>query len=105
MKIVNLTPHDINIITEGGIITFPASGSIARVATMRETVREINGVPVNRTVFGEVVGLPAPEDDTMYIVSLATAKAAPERDDLLITDEAVRDDSGRVIGCKAFATV
>lgn len=105
MKIINLTPHDINIITESDTITFPASGVVARVSTTRETVREINGMPVNRTVFGQVIGLPEEKEGTFYIVSLATAKAAAGRSDLLITDDTVRDDSGHIIGCRAFAVV
>lgn len=104
MEIINLTPHEINVFTEAGTITFPASGNVARVSTKRETVQQIDGIPVNHTTFGEVVGLPEQKEGTFYIVSLATAKAV-NRSDLLVTDEAVRDDDGKIIGCKAFAVV
>lgn len=106
MKIVNLTPHDINIIGEIGEVvqTFPASGELARCSVSREQVDAINSVPVNRTVFGEVTGLPEQQEGVVYIVSALVAQAT-KRDDVLIPDDAVRDEQGRIIGCKAFARV
>lgn len=106
MKIVNLTPHDINIIGEIGEVvqTFPASGELARCSVSREQVDAINSVPVNRTVFGEVTGLPEQQEGVVYIVSALVAQAT-KRDDVLIPDDAVRDEQGRIIGCRAFARV
>lgn len=106
MKIVNLTPHDVNIIGEIGEVvqTFPASGELARCSVSREQVDAINSVPVNRTVFGEVTGLPEQQEGVVYIVSALVAQAT-KRDDVLIPDDAVRDEQGRIIGCKAFARV
>lgn len=105
MKFINLTPHDITIVKEGGNIVIPASGNVARVETIKDTVGYIDGIPIHKTRFGEVVGLPDPADDTMCIVSLATAKAASGRRDLVVTDDAVRDNNGRIIGCRALAMI
>lgn len=105
MTIINLTPHTVTILAEDGstIKEIPSSG-IARCVTTRERAGEIEGVPINRTVFGEVEGLPAPSEGVYFVVSAITAKALKGvRDDLLITDDAVRDEQGRIVGCRALA--
>ena len=56
-------------------------------------------------MFGAVEGLPDPEEGVVWIVSRVVAEAAKERDDLLVTDDAVRDDQGRIIGCRALARI
>ena len=66
MKIVNLTPHDIKL-NDGTI--FPASGQVARVKTSYAEIKNVDGVPFTNTEFGEVQGLPEPQEGTMYIVS------------------------------------
>ena len=103
--LVNLTPHEITIIRDGGNITIPPSGTVARCSVNRKQIGTVNGIPVNRTVFGAVEGLPEPQPNTYYIVSAIVAQACPFRSDLLITDDAVRDEKGRIIGCRALATV
>ena len=65
MKIVNLTPHDIVV----GDVTIPASGTIARCATITEP-------------------LDVPGDS---------------RDDVYIPGEQIRDEDGKIIGCKSIA--
>jgi hypothetical protein len=62
-------------------------------------------VPVNRTQFGVVTGLPDPQPDTIYIVSAVVAQAVPDRPDVFIVDDAVRDEQGRIIGARALAHV
>lgn len=105
--IINATPHDVNIVGENGQVvrTYAASGICPRCSVSREAVDEIDGIRINRTVFGDIVGLPEYVEGTYYIVSAIVANAAKGRQDLLITDDAVRDDKGRVIGCKALAVV
>jgi hypothetical protein len=104
MAIVNLTPHAINLVGDNPQ-NFPPSGTVARCAVTRQQVGTVDGVPVNRTVYGDVTGLPAPQPGTYYIVSALVAQAVPDRTDVLITDDAVRDDAGRIIGCRALATL
>lgn len=109
MKIVNLTPHALNFISQDGAVTIPPSGTVARVSVTRETIGTvvIDGVsvPVNRTVYGAVEGLPDPAPDTIYVVSTVVAQAVTGRDDIYIVDDLVRDDQGRVVGAKGLATV
>ena len=78
---------------------------IARASSTRSQVALIDGIPINSTTFGDVENLPDPQEDTIYIVSVITAKACPDRNDVFITDDAVRDEEGRVIGCRALARV
>lgn len=112
MKIINLTPHAINIMPEGAngpVITIPPSGQVARCATHRVQVDTVavDGVPipVNKTKFGEVEGLPDPQPNTIFIVSAVVAQAVPHRPDVFIVDDAIRDEQGRIIGARALAHV
>lgn len=106
IRMVNLTPHDINLYKDGQIIeTIVASGTIARVSVTSKTVGEINGFEVRKNAYSEVMNLPKQAEDTIYIVSALVAQAAKDRDDLVITDGAVRDDNGRIIGCTGFAVI
>jgi hypothetical protein len=82
-----------------------ASSGVARCAVTRETVGDLAGYPIYRTVLGAVEGLPDPAPDTRYIVSRTVAEACPDRDDLLIPDDTVRDEAGRIVACRGFATV
>jgi len=66
MKFVNLTPHALTIECVG---TIPASGTVARVSTVRVGMGERGGVRVTLQTLGQVEGLPAPAADTTYIVS------------------------------------
>jgi hypothetical protein len=43
---VNLTPHDLNIHTHTGVFVIPASGTVARVATVNE---EAPSIAITRT--------------------------------------------------------
>lgn len=104
---VNLTPHVVTFFDTAGnvILTVEPSGQVARCSVTREQVGDINGIPINKTQFGKVENLPEPQEGTIYIVSSLTAQAVPEREDVFITDDAVRDEQGRIIGCRALAHI
>jgi len=112
MKIVNLTPHPLNLMPEGPegpVVTIPPSGQVARCTVDRVQVDTVTvdgiSVPVNQTRFGKVENLPEPQEGTIFIVSALTAQAVPEREDVFITDDAVRDEQGRIIGARALARI
>lgn len=110
MKIINLTPHSINFLgAENRVILSVPSSGVARAAQRRESIGtvDVDGVtlPVTRSVFGAVEGLPAPEAGTIYVVSAITAQAVPEREDVFIVDDSVRDENGRIIGVRGLAHV
>lgn len=105
-KMINLTPHTIIFVDSNNqfITSVPSSG-IARAVQKRVPIGTVNGITVNKTEYGAVEGLPDPEYGTIYIVSVLTAQAAPHRNDLYIVDDTVRDDQGRIIGCRALAQI
>ena len=112
MNIINLTPHALFLMPAGPtgpVVTIPPSGLVARCATSRMQVDTVTvdsiSVPVNQTRFGEVSDLPDPQPDTIYVVSALVAQAVPDRQDVFIVDDAIRDDQGRIIGCRALAHI
>ena len=104
MTLVNLTPHAISFIAEDGSVvrTIDPSGTLARVSTHTVTIGEVDGLPVTATEFGEVEGLPEPQEGTAYIVSSLVAQRVTDRVDVFIPNESVRDDNGRIIGCRSL---
>lgn len=114
MKVFNLTPHIVNIVDEKGkfIDEFP-SGGIARVTCKTEQVGEVKGrfrpIPLYRTEYGDIEGLPPYREGVCYIVSRLVATAAAQEgrstSDLLIPANLVRDAQGRVIGAQGFEGV
>jgi len=112
MKIINLTPHALNFMPEGPggpVVTIEPSGLVARCSVNRVQVDTVSldgvTVPVNKTEFGDVTGLPEPQPDTVFVVSVMVAEAVPERTDVFIVDDTVRDKDGRIIGAKALAHI
>ncbi len=112
----NLTPHDIHLyLPDGTVLTVPREDVEApRVPLATRQVGEASApspaggtcqVPVRHSApAGPPVPLPDPEPGVLYIVSRATAEAAPQRPDLLYPDDAVRDERGRIVGCRALGT-
>jgi hypothetical protein len=97
-RVVNLTPHAIHV----GDRTIPPSGAVARVSTASVAVGKHDGIPIVRTNYGQVEGLPEPEEGTLYVVSSLVRLACPDRADLASPALLVRDQEGRVIGCGAL---
>jgi len=107
MAIFNLTPHTVNFYEDGKLAAEFVSSGIARAAQSTEELGELESFRLVRNTYGEPVSLPEFSEGTYYIVSaltVAAAKANGRRvDDLLLTADAVRDEAGRIIGCRAFA--
>lgn len=106
-NIINLTPHSIVIVDDANNIirTINPSGTIARVSAKTVRSGEFDGIPLTRTEFGEVVDLPEPTEDTVYVVSSLVASRVPERADVLIPNESVRDEKGRIVGCRSLGHI
>lgn len=107
MQIINLTPRPINFLDADNqpILTVEPSGVIARAKQTRTLCGNIAGIPVNQCAYGQVQGLPEPAKETIYVVSAITAQACPERQDVYIVDDSVRDSNGRIIGVRALAHI
>jgi hypothetical protein len=107
--LINLTPHPVTIFTADRKIQIPPSGDIARcfgdTARARRTVT-VDGheiALVTDATTTTVTGLPPAEPDVLLIVSRLVALAAPDRPDLVFPHTPVRDDTGRIQGCRALA--
>lgn len=106
VEFVNLTPHDINLITEQGTITFESAVEkefTARCSEERSLEKDIKGVIINQKNFGEVANLLEPKENRYYLVSNMVISACPNRCDLIAPDEIVRNENGQIVGCRSFS--
>lgn len=101
-KIINLTPHTINVVGDVKA-DFPASGTVARVSTTTTKAYTVNGIAVNAVAFGDVVDLPVSTPNTVYIVSRLVKNAVPSRTDVVCPGSLVRDDKGIPVGCDGLS--
>lgn len=105
MTVINMTPHAVTIVNQDGQIikSYEKGEGLIRLAV--KTVADAplaDGTPTSKTVYGEPQGLPEYQDGTYYIVSQLVKNALPERSDLLVPAEVVRDENGNIVGCKSL---
>jgi hypothetical protein len=116
IKFINLTPHEVVVYDQVGqniVLRIPPSGTVSRVSVRSEIVGEVNGVAIRKTTYGDIVDLPDPQPDTVYIVStivlIALQSKGITRTDLLSPDtnpdSVVRDAQGKILGVKYFQTM
>jgi len=99
-KVRNFTPHEIVIIGENKKVACYPSEGVARVRVENRDVGAFAGVPLVRSEFGEVEGLPPFENQTLIMVSRIVRDACPDRGDLVVPTDFVRDKEGRIIGAQ-----
>ena len=92
---------------EDAFFTIAPTGVVARCDTEYNTVEQITAggdvFNLRERYFNEPRNLPAPQENTLFIVSRIVAEAlANERDDLIFVDTTIKEDN-RIIGCEAFA--
>jgi hypothetical protein len=117
--IINATPHVITIVSKKGVEQdskrqflaetvevvkeIPPSGVLPRVSMSNSPAGEINGIPIESVIYGEIEGLPEYQKDVYYIVSglVAAAAAKVGRVDCLAPGALVRDKNnpGVILGC------
>jgi len=98
MKIVNLTPHAINLRNlDGELVTIAASGMIARCEEIRQEMAPLAGFAVTAITYGNVTDLPEPTEGVVYVVSRPVKSTAPHRTDLFCVGVQKRDQDGKVI--------
>jgi len=103
---INTTPHPVHVLNRDGelVLTIPAASQPLRLEERLESLGDLAGVPLVKKALAADISLPEPQEGVYYIVSLAVAQAA-RRPDLLVPDDLVRDDQGRILGCRRFAVV
>ena len=99
-----MTPHDVHIVNNLGTVThtFPKSGNTIRLKSETVQVDFIGEIPISQTVFGTPTGLPDFQEGTFYIVSQLVKSALPDRKDLLVPAEVLRDSNGVILGCQSL---
>jgi len=121
--IINMTPHPINVITDIGTVTIEPSGFAIRVSqstvSAGSLVVDEGIIPLSATQFSEEIVIVDSEGGiipieqawfTNAIVSRIAASAlaavAGHTDiNCFVPNEMVRDDSGRIIGCRSLTQV
>ena len=100
--IINKTPHAVNIISPDGTTARVYERDVIPIRLKQSVVEDAplpDGTPTTRTVYGEPEGLPEYREGVFYIVSQLVKNALPNRSDLLVPAEVVRDSEGNIIGC------
>ena len=123
MKIINLTPHVIVILKKEYTvvngkrvaewvpgISFPPSGTIVTCIGNTETEAFVETgnsfrIPLTYTHYTPPDNLPPQDPSTLYIVSELVAQLCPHRQDFRIVNGVIRDDNGRVIGCRSLGRI
>jgi hypothetical protein len=117
MKIINLTPHQINIYRADNelLISLPKPNEedVARVNSSMMAISyisQVNGENIDPLdglggiaeyipQYGDPSPIPDEKRDTIYVVSMLYKSARPDRKDLRSPGTLIRDDAGRPIGC------
>ena len=108
--LVNLTPHDVVVITTGGRLHLSAASEAARLVSVKADARVIFacGLPitVTRDIEVEPRGLPAETESRLFVVSRAVAERYPFRRDLVFPSALERDRiTGGVVGCHGLSRI
>ena len=98
--LINLTPHTVTV---GSVVIKPTEPA-ARVSSTTTVVGVIAfddfEIEIIETHYGQVENLPEPNGKDSFIVSRMVKDRVPERNDVLVPGELVRDEEGRIVGCK-----
>lgn len=103
-SLLNYTPHPIHIVDgEGNVLkTIESSGLVRLKPFTVDAGFTVEDVKITKTHFGEVQGLPPYEFGVFYIVSQLVKTALPQREDLLVPAEVLRDTNGNIVGCMSL---
>ena len=120
MNIHNMTPHVISIIVDGVKVDFPSEGVIRAkqedvevdVVASDLKVGEAGSagfiIPVFSSTFGAPEGVPEKLDGIYIVSSLAYQSLKATGYDMshfVVPSGTIRDEQGRIIGCKGFARI
>lgn len=106
MRIVNLTPHPVTLVTTNGDeVVIPPQETPVRIPATTTPAGEVGGIPVVVEQLGDADSvLPAPQPGVVYVVARPVAERATHRSDLLVPTQVERVD-GRPVRARALARV
>lgn len=105
MLLINMTPHAITWVKPSGETQVIESSGVIRCTCKTELVEKIGELEIFKNVYRLEDALPAPQPEVYYVVSALVAKELTARNDVLVVNDSVRDEAGRIIGCRSFARV
>lgn len=109
----NYTPHDLVLYAPNSddvLATWEKSTNPIRVA---ESITKLPDIIVSEkgslplfqiSTDDERTQLPEPESGVFFVVSRVTAMQYPNRQDFIFPFQEVRDETGRIIGCRGFGS-
>ena len=101
----NLTPHALNVLgVNGEEAIFRPEGAPARLTVKTVMRPELAGFRLQAQEFGQVEGLPEPQEGTIYIVSALVLAQCKGRSDVVAPDtgkDAIRKD-GQIVAVRGF---
>jgi hypothetical protein len=103
MKIVNLHGYAVSYYDFNGNITVLEAGKgVPKLNATYTVVCSENGIKIGKFAYPapESVGIPKPQKDTYYVVSKEVCQAYPERKDLIYPSNFVKNEEGKIVGCK-----
>jgi agmatine/peptidylarginine deiminase len=110
--LLNMTPHAVNILNDDNTVNTIIEPSGRTIRLKQDTVNAgftVDDIPVTITkyhvdfvVSDEAIGLPNYELGVFYIVSQLVKNALPEREDLLVPAQIVRDTNNNILGCRSL---
>lgn len=102
MKLRNFTPHDplTAVLPDGTRLVLPQEGMARCEEHHVETgvVSPDLPMPTTEIRYGDVTGLPEPEEGVFLIVSQLVVQALPERHDVGFPAGLVRNEVGDIVG-------
>lgn len=115
----NMTPHVVTLIVEGVRVDYPSEGIIRasqkdievdKIVTDLDLGNSSAGftIPVFSSSFGAPEGVPENLDGIYIVSSLAyqSLKAAGmPMEHFVVPSGTIRDEQGRIVGCKGFARI
>jgi hypothetical protein len=126
MTLINATPHSIALVSRRGVEQdskkqflaeaeaveilreIPPSRILPRVSMVNSPAGKIDGIAIESVIYGEIEGLPEPQEGVYYIVSGLVAAAAAKigRVDCLAPGALVRDKNNPslILGCLFLQT-
>lgn len=97
-----ITVHDLDVQNLNGEVLKYTKLEVppVRVSTKRVLVGQLpDGVGLYRTEYGEVTGLPEPQEGVLYIVPAMVRNALPDRKDLASPGALIRNEQGQPVAC------
>lgn len=101
--IFNRTPHEVTVLGYNNEVleVFPKSEDPIRMETDTVDVGKYDRIPISKTVF-TLDNLEPEREGVYYIVSQLVKANLPHRNDLLVPAEIIRDDTGKILGCRSL---